>query len=104
MELYKAKAHLANDIFQKFAPVMDNSESTFSKMTKVCNDFDLLDKDFYNSLPEDKKIYFLKFMESFTEYISENTKNQKGIIEFYSFIKSTAETLIDDYQRAADRK
>lgn len=102
MELFKAKAHLANDIFQKFAPIMDNSESTFSKMTKVCDDFNLLDKDFYNSLTEDNKIYFLRFLESFTDYISDNTKNQKEIVEFYSYIKNTAETLIDDYKRAAN--
>jgi len=101
MELFKAKAHLANDILQKFAPVMDNSESTFNKMNKAIEDFNLLDKDFFNCLPEDKKIYFMNFMRSFTEYISENTQNQQNFNEFYDFIKNTTETLINDYQRAA---
>jgi hypothetical protein len=103
MQLEKEKAHLAMEILEKFAPVMDDSTDLFNKIAVLIEDFRSFIESFSN-LDEISKTKLTHFTELFTAYINSNTANYLNLNEFKEFIGNKTTTLIDEYKIAAGMK
>lgn len=103
MHTEREKAHLATEIFQKFAPYIDKMNRQFLLMKMLLDSY-AQSVDAFQDVAESKRDQIVSFMALFNDFIKSQAENHAELMECYNFLLTKTTGLVEEYKVAAGQQ